>query len=130
MALKELGGWKTLEMVQRCAHPNESYLKAHVNNVHVKQVIQGEVNALTVAKKSVSKNNVSKTGEKSECGKKSSHLEVVTEDYVIIGEPQKLKNLLKISRLIMVPEAGLEPARPQRQRILNLTKLPANDSTY
>ncbi len=30
----------------------------------------------------------------------------------------------------MVPEAGLEPARPQRQRILNLTKPPANDPTY
>ncbi len=124
MALKELGGWKTLEMVQRYAHPNESYLKAHVNNVHVKQVIQDEINALTILTKDVTKNSVSKKGKKSECGKKSSHFEVVTEDYVIIGEPQKLKNLLKISRLIMVPEAGLEPARPQRQRILNPSCLP------
>ncbi len=30
----------------------------------------------------------------------------------------------------MVPEAGLEPARPQRQRILNLSKEAENDATY
>ncbi|TMP46853.1 MULTISPECIES: site-specific integrase [unclassified Pseudoalteromonas] len=33
LALKELGGWKTLEMVQRYAHPSQEYLAEQAKNI-------------------------------------------------------------------------------------------------
>ncbi len=118
LALKELGGWKTLEMVQRYAHPSDDYLSIQAKNIDNQSSV-GKINELQIQ----GKNNC----HIEDCGKKLTHTnvtEVETRDFLIVGEPQKLKNLLKISRLIMVPEAGLEPARPQRQRILNPSCLP------
>ncbi len=118
LALKELGGWRTLEMVQRYAHPSQEYLSSQAKNIDAKSKEVSNEPFKSVAR-------ISERGNE-EKSKKSSQLGgfcVRTEDYVIVGEPHKLKNLLKIKRL-MVPEAGLEPARPQRQRILNPSCLP------
>ena len=42
LAIKELGGWKTLEMVQRYTHPSLSYLSQQANNI-VKEKNEKEV---------------------------------------------------------------------------------------
>lgn len=33
LTLKEMGGWETLEMVQRCAHLSAGHLKEHASKI-------------------------------------------------------------------------------------------------
>ena len=117
LALKELGGWRTLEMVQRYAHPSSEYLTEQAKKIdnQIKnkneELHQATTHLLECDTKGEKSSQVLKPGTK------NGTLEV-------IGPPQKLKNLLKVNRLIMVPEAGLEPAHHEWRRILNPLRLP------
>lgn len=47
MALKELGGWETLEMVQRYAHLNADHLLQYSNHVKILSNVIPSVENLT-----------------------------------------------------------------------------------
>ena len=147
LALKELGGWKTLDMVQRYAHPSPNYLLAQANNInsvkssakeHLLPIENEELcKSLTQTKSSTDspdseykldeKRTDSFKAEKVPNYKKSSQVPLFgTNDSTLLvkGEALIAKNLLYISRLSVVPEAGLEPAQYYYRRILNPLRLP------
>ncbi len=79
LAIKELGGWKTLEMVQRYTHPSLGYLSQQANNIVTKD----------------SDDVVTKTG----CDKKSSHFVEINGLKIKKDKAQKWKNLIVFNKL-------------------------------
>ncbi len=131
LALKELGGWKTLEMVQRYAHPSSEYLAAQAKNIDgPSQASQlgklAPYNELSIREEELT-DCEKRENEKRICGKKSSQLqenELEIGDMKIIYEPQKRKNLLIISRLEKWYQWADLNRHARRQRILNPSCLP------
>ena len=127
LALKELGGWKTLEMVQRYSHPSNEYLAQQAKNIDHKQqlddVFEEQYNSEVIEVENTSNDS----NKKLICGKKSSHLavtETIFDDLVIISEAHKAKNLLIISRLDVWYRKTDLNRHARRQRILNPSCLP------
>ena len=127
LALKELGGWKTLEMVQRYAHPSNEYLAQQAKNIDHKQQLDVAFTEQYNNEVIEVENTSDDCDKKLICGKKSSHLavtETIVDDLVIISEPQKAKNLLIISRLDVWYRKTDLNRHARRQRILNPSCLP------
>ena len=79
LAIKELGGWKTLDMVQRYTHPSLNYLAKQTNNI---------VDPLAKLNR-----------QKPSCDKKSSHFVPIGGWMLEKDEAQKWKNLLTFNKL-------------------------------
>ncbi len=89
LALKELGGWRTLEMVQRYAHPSRDYLSVQARNIDAKNKNTEELNNDVETNLLQSKKQLR--------SKKSSVFATISVrkgNLEVIGEPQKQKNLL------------------------------------
>lgn len=124
LALKELGGWKTLEMVQRYAHPSSDYVLAQANNINISRNTKNDggpqvlncdsPNSMRISelKTHLGKQDANVTDNSKGCKyKKSSQVTSFgTKDgtYLLKGSAEKIKNMLFISSLELVPEAGLE----------------------
>ncbi|CCQ11418.1 site-specific recombinase, phage integrase family [Pseudoalteromonas luteoviolacea B = ATCC 29581] len=127
LALKELGGWKTLEMVQRYAHPSSEYLALQAKNidrptqrldsVSVKQA--SEFITTNMALDSCDKLD----NENRNCGKKSSQLEVNSAER---SEKHVLENKkpVEFQRVIKWYQWTDLNRHARRQRILNPSCLP------
>ena len=100
LAIKELGGWKTLEMVQRYTHPSLDYLSQQANNIVEKSFTESSED-----------NIVTNVDEKQSCDKKSSHFVTVGSLKVLKDEAQKWKNLLTFNKL-----TGLKHGARRRNR--------------
>ncbi len=127
LALKELGGWKTLEMVQRYAHPSTDYLAQQAKNIDPQNSqpqapLTDEKNEESIANKEL----VTKE-PKLFLGKKSSHLEVFEVNiggYTLVLDAQKQKNLLFNSRLERWYRWADLNRHARKQRILNPSCIP------
>ena len=118
LALKELGGWKTLEMVQRYAHPSNDYLTLQAKNIDSRTHLPS---------KNTVKNDVTKHDAKLICSEESSHLDIIerkTENLTIICERFKLGNLMIFSKLKEKTEDSIESSGEKSQRILNPSCIP------
>jgi integrase len=91
LAIKELGGWKTLDMVRRYTHPSLDYLSLQANNIVTK--------------------DINKDVAKPSCDKKSSHFVDLGGIKVIKDEGNKWKNLITFNKL-----SGLECGAQTRNR--------------
>ena len=107
LAIKELGGWKTLEMVQRYTHPSLSYLSQQANNI-VKE-----------------KNDAFVT--KSDCDKKSSHFVEVNGVMIEKDKAQKWKNLIVFRKLSGSNNGASTRDRTRDTRIFNRQLSHKND---
>ena len=108
LAIKELGGWKTLEMVQRYTHPSLDYLSEQANNIVEKSSTANRENEL-----------VTSLLEELPCDKKSSHFVTVGRLKVIKDEGHKWKNLLTFNKLTGFECGAQTRNRTKDTRIFN-----------
>ncbi len=100
LAIKELGGWKTLEMVQRYTHPSMEYLSVQSNNI-IKQDAVPNDEEITV------------------CDEKSSHLVVLDKISIVKDKAQKWKNLISFNNLSGLKCGAQTRDRTKDTRIFN-----------
>jgi integrase len=118
LALKELGGWKTLEMVQRYAHPSDDYLSQQAKNIDSRTHFPSF---------SSFKNDVTSNCDKLIRDEESSHLDIIErkfENLTVIGEKTKIKNLMIFSRLFDDVSCDNEKLENKGNRILNPPCIP------
>lgn len=117
LALKELGGWKTLEMVQRYAHPSNDYLAVQARNIDARTHLP----SLNSVKKSVTI-----SGDKLILNEESSHLDIIERkvgNLTIINERGKLQNMMIFNRLTETKGGNKDDLAEKGQRILNSKSL-------
>ena len=118
LALKELGGWKTLEMVQRYAHPSNGYLSQQAKNIDSRTHFPS-ISSL--------KSDVTSNLDKLIHDEKSSHFDIIerkNENLKIVGERYMLENLMIFKRLLTKEGAQLKDKYNNEQRILNPSCIP------
>jgi integrase len=118
LALKELGGWKTLEMVQRYAHPSNDYLAQQAKNIDSRTHFPS-ISSL--------ENDVTNNCDKLIYDEESSQLDIIEKkigNLTIISERKKLENLMIFSRLEINENSYVRKSEENEQRILNPACLP------